>query len=65
MLGRVGTELGDRGVNIISAAVGRRPHADETSEAVMVVTTDAPVPVDVLDTIAGADDFLDARAVSL
>ena len=25
MLGRVGTELGNRGINIISAAVGRRP----------------------------------------
>jgi D-3-phosphoglycerate dehydrogenase len=65
MLGRVGTELGDRGVNIISAAVGRRPHAHETSEAVMVVTTDAAVPADVLNAIAGAEDFLDARAVSL
>ncbi len=65
MLGRVGTALGDRGVNIISAAVGRRPRADETSEAVMVVTTDAAVPADVLNAIAGAEDFLDARAVSL
>ena len=40
-------------------------HADETSEAVMVVTTDAAVPTDVLNAIAGAEDFLDARAVSL
>jgi hypothetical protein len=31
----------------------------------MVVTTDAPVPADVLAAIAGAENFFDARAVSL
>ncbi len=29
------------------------------------MTTDAPVPAEVLNAIAGAEDFLDARAVSL
>jgi D-3-phosphoglycerate dehydrogenase len=65
MLGRVGTALGDSGVNIVSAAVGRRPHAEDTSEAVMLVTTDAAVPAEVLADIAGAEGFFDARAVSL
>ena len=64
MLGRVGTVLGNNGVNIISAAVGRRPERDEQTEAVMVVTTDSRVPAEVLATIAGTEDFFDARAVS-
>ena len=48
MLGRVGTALGDAGVNIVSAAVGRRPDDDRDGEAVMIVTTDSRVPADVL-----------------
>ena len=48
MLGRVGTALGNAGVNIMSAAVGRRPDDDNDGEAVMIVTADSKVPVDVL-----------------
>ena len=63
MLGRVGTELGAAGVNIISAAVGRRP--EEDGEAAMVVTADSPVPGDVVERLASSDGFLEGRAVSL
>jgi D-3-phosphoglycerate dehydrogenase / 2-oxoglutarate reductase len=68
MMGRVGTVLGQRGVNISSAAVGRQPPGDDgrgNEVAVMVVTTDSPVPRDVVDEIARSDGFLDGRAVSL
>ncbi len=65
MLGRVGTALGNAGVNIISAAVGRRPHDDDQGEAVMVVTADAAVPPAVLTALISDDAFFDARAVSL
>jgi D-3-phosphoglycerate dehydrogenase len=65
MLGRVGTALGEAGVNILSAAVGRRREDDSDDEAVMVVTADRAVPADVLDSLAAADDFSAARAVSL
>ena len=68
MMGRVGTVLGERGVNISSAAVGRQPpDADgrRNEIAVMVVTTDSPVPRDVVERIARSDGFLDGRAVSL
>ena len=65
MLGRVGTALGNAGVNIISAAVGRRPDDDNDGEAVMVVTADAHVPPDVLASLMSGADFFDARAVSL
>jgi D-3-phosphoglycerate dehydrogenase len=64
MLGRVGTELGTAGVNIISAAVGRRPdhHGDE---ATMVVTADAPIPPEVVERLATSEGFVEGRAVSL
>ena len=63
MLGRLGTALGDAGINIVSAAVGRRP--DESTDAVLLVTTDATVPQFVLDAILATSDFHEARAVSL
>ncbi len=63
MIGRVGTVLGDRGVNVSSMAVGREAH--EAGEAVMAVTTDAPVPPDALQEILAGEGFTDARAVAL
>jgi D-3-phosphoglycerate dehydrogenase len=68
MVGRVGTCLGEHGINISSAAVGRQAPGDDGRRgelAVMVVTTDAPVPPDVVREIAGGDGFLDGRAVAL
>ena len=68
MMGRVGTVLGQRGVNISSAAVGRQPPGDDghrNEVAVMVVTTDSPIPRDVVDEIARSEGFLAGRAVSL
>jgi D-3-phosphoglycerate dehydrogenase len=65
MLGRVGTALGEAGINIVSAAVGLRPGDEQADEAVMIVTTDTAVPADVLASIQGGADFFVARAVSL
>jgi D-3-phosphoglycerate dehydrogenase len=65
MLGRVGTALGQAGVNIVSAAVSRRPDEEQHDEAVMIVTTDTAVPASVLRDVLGGADFFDARAVSL
>ncbi len=65
MLGRVGTALGKAGVNIISAAVGRRPEGDSDGEAVMIVTADSQVPAEVLASLVAGEDFFGARAVSL
>jgi D-3-phosphoglycerate dehydrogenase len=62
MIGRVGDVFGRHGVNIHSAAVGAEEGADE---AVMVVTTNAPVPQELIDEITGFDDFRTGRAVSL
>ena len=53
-------------MNIVSAAVGRRPDdKDNDGEAVMVVTADAHVPPEVLASLMAGTDFFDARAVSL
>jgi D-3-phosphoglycerate dehydrogenase len=65
MIGRVGTALGDAGVNIREAAVGRRPDDESGGEAVMVVTTDAPVPEPVRAALEASPDFYLARTVSL
>jgi D-3-phosphoglycerate dehydrogenase len=65
MLGRVGTALGDAGVNIVSAAVGRHPGDVDAEDAVMVVTTDSRVPDQVLRSLLAGPDFYGARSVSL
>jgi D-3-phosphoglycerate dehydrogenase len=61
MIGRVGSILGEHGVNIASAAVG----AEEGADAVMAVTTSEAVPEDLIRSIASMDGFSDGRAVNL
>jgi D-3-phosphoglycerate dehydrogenase len=66
MIGRVGTIFGESGINISGAAVGRRQDADHLGGvATMLVTTDSPVPQDVVDRIAESDGFEAGRTVSL
>ena len=73
MIGKIGTVFGEHGVNIASTAVGREPDHEPGSPAgggtgrlaVMVVTTDSPVPDDVLDEILSLEGFQDGRAVTL
>jgi D-3-phosphoglycerate dehydrogenase len=68
MIGRVGTILGGHGINIVSAAVGREPDDDDGGDgrlAAMVITTDSPVPGEVLDEVVGGEGFVAARTVTL
>jgi D-3-phosphoglycerate dehydrogenase len=66
MLGRVGTVLGEEGINIVSAAVGRQPEADDKGGgAVMLVTADSPVPQGVVELIVASDGFEAGRTISL
>jgi D-3-phosphoglycerate dehydrogenase len=65
MIGRVGTCFGENGVNIISAAVGLDPETADSKAAVMVVTTDGPVPPEIVETIVDSDGFVSGTAVSL
>jgi D-3-phosphoglycerate dehydrogenase len=62
MIGRVGNAFGEHGVNIASAAVGAEEPA---AEAVMALTTDGPVPPEVIDEIAAGEGFIAGRAVDL
>src|SRR5206468_11754512 len=59
MVGHVGTVLGRHGVNIISAAVGRRDDEQPGLQrnAVMAITTDSPVSREVIDEIVSGDGF--------
>ena len=70
MIGRVGSVFGAHGLNIHSAAVGREggdaaAAAGSGGLAAMAVTTDAPVPLEVLREIVASEGFVDGRAVSL
>ncbi|MBX5442185.1 MAG: phosphoglycerate dehydrogenase [Solirubrobacteraceae bacterium] len=65
MIGRVGTVFGEHGVNIVSAAVGLDPETADTQAAVMVVTTDGPVPEEIVEQIAASEGFVSGTAVSL
>jgi D-3-phosphoglycerate dehydrogenase len=70
MIGRIGTAFGEAGVNIVSAAVGRQDDgdgapSDPPTQAVMVVTTDRPVPRDVVDGVVATDGFTGGRAITL
>ena len=63
MIGRVGTLFGEAGININQMAVGRGREGDDL--AVMVLTTDGPLPRDVRDRIDALEGFQEGRAVSL
>jgi D-3-phosphoglycerate dehydrogenase len=72
MIGRVGTVLGEHGINIASTAVGREPGQEPGTpaggtgrHAVMVVTVDSPIPDDVVRAILALDGFQDGRAVTV
>ncbi|HWD84743.1 MAG TPA: phosphoglycerate dehydrogenase [Solirubrobacteraceae bacterium] len=68
MIGRVGTIFGRHGVNIASAAVGRQPEGEEPGcepLAAMTITTDRPVPRELVEEIASGEGFVAGRTVSL
>jgi D-3-phosphoglycerate dehydrogenase len=69
MIGRVGTIFGAHGINISSAAVGHaangHPGEEDGRVAAMVVTTDAPVSVDVVDEIVASEGFVNGWSVDL
>ncbi len=62
MIGLVGSAFAEHGVNIVSAAVGAE---DSAPQAVMALTTDAAVPIEVVEAIAERDDFFAGRAIDL
>jgi len=62
MIGKLGTILGEHGINIGNMAVGR---GEPGSRAAMAVTVDDPVPQEVLEQLLRIPGFNEARAVTL
>ncbi len=62
IIGKVGTILGEHGVNIATMDVGRKV---EGGEALMVLTVDTEVPPPVLDDVAAQIEASHIRAVTL
>jgi D-3-phosphoglycerate dehydrogenase / 2-oxoglutarate reductase len=62
MIGKLGTVLGEHGINIGNMAVGR---GDPGSRAAMAVTVDEPVPEEVLEALLKTPGFNQAWAVTL
>ena len=60
VIGRVGTALGDAGVNIADMDVGR---SASQGAAVMVIATTAPVDDDVVATLTAADGVTSVAVV--
>jgi D-3-phosphoglycerate dehydrogenase len=60
VIGRVGTILGDAGVNIADMDVGRSP---TTPGALMVIATGGAVPDDVADALRGADGITSVAVI--
>ena len=61
-IGTIGTKLGEHGINIAKMQVGRQAPSEE---AVMVLTVDQKVPVDVIDEIRALEHVYDAVYVQL
>jgi D-3-phosphoglycerate dehydrogenase len=62
MIGRVGSVFGEQDVNIVSAAVGASAGGEQ---AVMALTTDAPVRRETIEKILELDGFSIGRSVDL
>jgi D-3-phosphoglycerate dehydrogenase / 2-oxoglutarate reductase len=62
MIGRVGTVLGEAGLNISNMDVGQSPSGEA---ALMVIATETPVPPEVVDLVTRQAGVQSARAIDL
>ena len=62
MIGRVGTVLGDAGINISNMDVGQSPSGEA---ALMVIATETPVPAEVVQHVTRQVGVQSARAIDL
>jgi D-3-phosphoglycerate dehydrogenase / 2-oxoglutarate reductase len=62
MIGKVGTVLGDSGINIAHMQVGRRKIG---GEAVMGINVDIPIPEEVMEEIRDIPDVKDSKFITL
>ncbi len=65
VIGKIGSILGEQGVNIANFALGRDRSGAKPVKALAVVQVDAPVSDKVLEALGTIEALLDARLVSL
>jgi len=65
VIGKIGTMLGEHGVNIANFALGRERAGAKPVKALAVVQVDAPVSEKVLEALATIEALLEARPVQL
>jgi D-3-phosphoglycerate dehydrogenase len=65
VIGRIGTILGEKGVNIGNFALGRERSGPKPVKALSVVQVDAPVSDAVLEALMSIEALLEARLVKL
>ena len=65
VIGKIGSILGEHGVNIANFALGRERSGPKPVKALAVVQVDAPVQGAVLDDLVKIEAMLEARPVSL
>ncbi len=65
VIGKIGTILGEHGVNIANFALGRDRSGVQPVKALAVVQVDAPVSQDVLQALTSIEAMLEARLVTL
>ncbi|HUB50615.1 MAG TPA: phosphoglycerate dehydrogenase, partial [Terracidiphilus sp.] len=65
VIGRLGTTLGQLGVNIANFALGRERAGEKPVKALAVVQVDEPVSDAVLDALKSIEALIEAKAVSL
>ena len=65
VIGKIGTTLGEHGVNIANFALGRDRSGIEPVKALAVVQVDAPVSGEVLEALKQIEAILDVKPVTL
>ena len=65
VIGRIGTILGEQGVNIANFALGRERAGARPVKALAVVQVDAPVSEKVIDALKSIEALLEAKSVKL
>jgi D-3-phosphoglycerate dehydrogenase / 2-oxoglutarate reductase len=65
VIGKIGTILGQQGVNIANFALGRERSGPKPVKALAVVQVDAPVSKEVLEALQTIEALLEARLVVL
>ena len=65
VIGKIGSILGEKGVNIANFALGRERAGVKPVKALAVVQVDAPVSAEVLEALGSIEALISARPVSL